>query len=77
MANTDEDVLRNAEVFTSGQLAYICGVSSALVLKWCEYKLIDSHTVPNSKHRRFLRGDVVAFVREHGLPMPKYLSLTD
>ena len=58
----------NSPVFTTSQVARICGVSNQMVAKWMSQGLLKGWKLPNSRHRRFDRADVVEFLKVHGLP---------
>lgn len=58
----------NAPVFTTAQVARICGVSSQVVAKWMKRGMLKGRRLPGSSHRRFDRVDVVEFLKVHGLP---------
>jgi len=62
----------NSDLFSTGDVAWICGVSSLTVRKWQEKGLLPGHRIPGTvnRHRRFRREDVVKFINDHGLPNP-------
>jgi len=67
--------------FTTGQLAKMLSVSSRTVLKWCDSGTLKCYAMPMYKtglrggDRRVTREVLLAFIAEHGLPMPEQLSL--
>jgi excisionase family DNA binding protein len=60
--------LSTSEVFTSGQVATLCRVSSRIVYKWIEDGLLPGYRIAGSTHRRILRTDLVQFLKDHGMP---------
>ena len=66
----------NASVFTTAQVARICGVSSHMVAKWMNRGMLKGWRLPGGNHRRFHREDVVEFLKAHGLPVPRGMELS-
>lgn len=68
--------------FTTGQLAKMLSVSSRTVLKWCDSGTLKCYAMPIYKtglrggDRRVTREVLLAFIAEHGLPMPEQLNVT-
>lgn len=58
--------------FATGDVARICGVSARTVCKWCDTGLLKCHRMPRGPfqagHRRILRADLEAFMRQHDIP---------
>jgi excisionase family DNA binding protein len=55
-------------VYSTGQVARICGVAMRTVIKWIEEDhSLAAYTVPSSRDRRIKRADLVAFLKERGL----------
>jgi excisionase family DNA binding protein len=57
---------------STGEVAEMCGVSPHKVCLWIDGGLLRAHRLPNgggTTHRRVLREDLVAFMREQGLPL--------
>lgn len=65
-----------SDPLTTGQVAKLVGVSVGMVVKWCDSGRLKSYLVPMSTHRRITRAALVAFAREHGLPLPAELGET-
>lgn len=60
--------------FTTGQVAKMCRVAPRTVSKWVDSGRLKGFRLPGSQDRRIFTADVVAFLREHGLPVPQALS---
>ena len=55
-------------VFTTGQVAKICGVAMRTVTKWTDRdKILPYFRVPGTDHRRVTKAALVAFLHERGL----------
>lgn len=67
--------------FSTGQLARMLSVSFRTILKWCDSGMLKCYTMPMCKtslrggHRRVTREVLLAFIAEHGLPMPEQLNI--
>jgi excisionase family DNA binding protein len=59
------------DVFTSGEVARICNVSSPTVIKWIDTGTLKGFRIPGSKARRVAKKDLLAFMNEHGMPLDK------
>lgn len=59
---------RQREVWTTHQIAALCGVAPRTVTAWCDRELLPCYRVPGSRDRRILRAALLAFLREHGMP---------
>jgi excisionase family DNA binding protein len=55
------------EVFTTGQVARLVGVSANTVADWCDQGLLPHYRIPTGRDRRVRRADLEAFAREQGL----------
>jgi excisionase family DNA binding protein len=55
------------EVFTTGQVARLVGVSANTVAGWCDQGLLPHYRIPTGRDRRVRRADLEAFARGHGL----------
>ena len=68
----DEPVVDESRLFTTHEVAAICGVSPRTACAWCDRGLLTSHrlptTGPQSGHRRVARPDLVAFMQRHDIP---------
>ena len=54
-------------VFTTGELAEICGVSVTTVMRWIDTDLLRGYRLPGGKRRRVDRDDLAVFLRSHGI----------
>ncbi len=57
------------EVLTTGEVAKLCHVTIRTVIKWFEKGHLKGYKIPGSRDRRFARGDVLQFMKEHGIPL--------
>jgi excisionase family DNA binding protein len=57
------------EVLTTGEVARLCHVTIRTVIKWFEKGHLKGYKIPGSRDRRFARGDVLLFMKEHGIPL--------
>jgi excisionase family DNA binding protein len=56
-------------VLTTGEVARVCQVAPRTVAKWFDSGVLKGYRVPGSKDRRIPIGDLVRFMREHGMPL--------
>lgn len=61
--------MKNLDVFTTSEVAQICRVSTRIVTKWYDNKILTGYTLPGSKHRRFTYADVKNFMTTQQLPI--------
>ncbi len=57
------------KLLTSGDVARICGVAPRTVSKWCDSGKLKSFRIPGSLHRRIVPEDLLAFLKENGMPI--------
>lgn len=57
------------KVYTTGQIARICHVAPRTVAKWFDSERLKGYRVPGSGDRRVTRESLLAFMREHGMPV--------
>lgn len=62
------------DVFTTGQVARLCGVAQQTVSVWFDAGRLKGYRVPGSKDRRVPRADLLAFLRENGMPVPRQVE---
>ena len=59
--------------FTTFEISQICGVNPTTVQNWVKGKKLRAFQTPGG-HRRIRREDLIAFLKEFGMPIPKELS---
>ena len=59
--------------FTTFEISQICGVNPTTVQNWVKSKKLKAFQTPGG-HRRVRRDDLVAFMKEFGMPLPEDLS---
>lgn len=57
-------------IYTTGEVAKICGVCMRTVCKWIDSGKLKGHTIPGSDHRRVTEKELVSFMAKIGIPMP-------
>lgn len=55
-------------VFTTGQVAKICGVATRTVSKWFDSGTLKGYRIPESRDRRIPEKDLREFLATHGMP---------
>jgi excisionase family DNA binding protein len=56
-------------VFTTGEVAKLCHVTAKTVIRWIDAGQLKAFKIPNSRDRRVERVALIAFMREHELPL--------
>ncbi len=56
------------KVFTPGQVAKICNVTTQTVTKWIDSGRLDGYRIPGSKARRVTRENLIQFIKAHNIP---------
>lgn len=64
--------MANKAVFTTFEAARMCHVSPLSIINWVNAGRLPAFRTPGG-HRRIRREDLVAFMRENGLPLPDEL----
>ena len=59
--------------FTTFEISQICGVNPTTVQNWVKGKKLRAFQTPGG-HRRVRREDLIAFMKEFGMPLPADLS---
>lgn len=59
------------EVFTTGEVADICGVSLQTVIRCFDAGKIEGFRVPGSKFRKIPRRSLIKFMKENSVPLEK------
>ncbi len=58
-------------VFTTGEVAQVCGISQQTVIRCFDNGMLRGFRVPGSKFRRIPRESLVQFMKDHGIPIAK------
>ena len=61
--------MKNKSVFTTGEAAGICNLSQQTIIRCFDNGQLKGFRVPGSKFRRIPREELVAFMKENGIPM--------
>jgi two-component system response regulator RpaA len=61
-------------IFTTGQVARICGVAARTVSKWFDSGRLKGYRIPGSQDRRIPEAQLVAFLTTNGMPVPPALQ---
>jgi len=61
--------MRRKEVLTTGEVARICHVAPRTVSKWFDSGKLRGYRIPGSRDRRIPVGQLVQFMRAHGMPL--------
>lgn len=62
------------DVFTTGQVADLCGVSPQVVIGWITDGYLPFYFVPGSSHRRVTKAELVKFMTANSIPLGKLES---
>lgn len=62
-------VVNFKDVLTTGDVAKICNVASRTVVRWFDSGALNGYRIPCSQDRRFLRKDVIDFLRANKMPL--------
>lgn len=57
------------DVFTTGDIAKICRVSTRTVSMWYDKGLLKGYQIPGSRDRRILKSNLLDFLRENDMPL--------
>ncbi len=60
---------RMKNVFTTGEVAEVCGISQQTVIRCFDSGRLNGFRVPGSKFRRIPRDALVAFMKSNGIPL--------
>ena len=61
--------LNEKDVLTTGEVARICHVAPRTVSKWFDTGKLRGYRIPGSRDRRIPVQQLVAFMRQHGIPL--------
>lgn len=62
------------DVLTTGEVAKICNVAPRTVSKWFDSGSLKGYRIPGSKDRRIPVGQLMKFMKAHGIPMDGIMS---
>lgn len=62
------------DVLTTGEVARICSVASRTVSKWFDSGQLRGYRIPGSKDRRIPMSNLLAFMKQHQIPMDGLMS---
>jgi excisionase family DNA binding protein len=62
------------EVLTTGEVAKVCKVAPRTVSKWFDSGALRGYRIPGSKDRRIPVGELVKFMKVHGIPLDELHS---
>ncbi len=61
---------------TSGEIAKYCGVTLRTVIRWLDTGKLKGYKLPGRGNNRILLEDFLAFLDQHGMPIPDELTPT-
>ncbi len=61
--------MKSKDVLTTGEVARICSVAPRTVSKWFDIGKLRGYRIPGSRDRRIPVGQLVRFLRAHGMPL--------
>ena len=61
--------MKRKEVLTTGEVARICHVAPRTVSKWFDTGKLRGYRIPGSRDRRIPVGQLLQFMRSHGMPL--------
>lgn len=61
-------VSKPKSVLTTSDVAKVCQVSPRIVTQWHDKGLLEGYLLPGSKHRRFTKANVIAFMERQKMP---------
>ncbi len=76
-AVTEKVVFPRKPVYTTGEVARVCGVSTQAVIKWFDQGMLSGYRIPRSKERRIPHHSLIRFMQEHALPLDTLEGSTD
>ena len=59
---------KRRDVFTTGEVAKICRVSTRTVTKWFDSGCLKGYRIPGRQERRVFAEDLIRFLKERGIP---------
>lgn len=58
------------DALTTGEVAKVCSVAPRTVSKWVDSGMLRGYRVPGSRDRRIPKRCLLAFMQQHGMPLP-------
>ncbi len=71
-----ENMARNKDVLTTGEVARICKVAPRTVTKWFDSGQLHGYRIPGSKDRRIPVSQLMRFMRQNNMPLDGMLHFT-
>ncbi|MFH1421924.1 MAG: response regulator [Planctomycetota bacterium] len=62
------------KIFTTGDVAKLCHVTINTVVKWSRLGELNGFKIPGSGARRYVRDEVIDFMKKHGFPVDEALA---
>lgn len=72
MASRNEDLVVKKRVFTSGEVAEVCGVSADTVSRWFDIGQIEGYRLGPGGDRRIPYESLRKFMISHGIPLDRF-----
>lgn len=70
-------IILNRQIFTTGEVAQICGVVSKTVCRWIDSGKLIAHRIPSlRKDRRITLPNLTCFMEANGIPLPLLSTLS-
>lgn len=69
--------MEKKEVYTTGEIAKLCGVNTLTALRWIQRGQLKAFQLPGRGDNRVKKNDLMLFLKKHGMPTPKELALRD
>lgn len=66
--------LQDKQIYTTGQVAVMCGCAPRTVSNWFDSGRLRGYRIPGSNDRRIPREQLLRFLRENGMPIPKEID---
>ena len=63
-----------SKVYTTGHVSAFCKVAPRTVSKWFDSGRLVGYRIPGSNDRRIPRENLIRFLRDHSMPMPRELA---
>jgi hypothetical protein len=67
-------MIKKRNVYTTGQVSRIANVAARTVSIWFDSGRLKGYRIPGSQDRRIPHDNLIAFLTEHGMPIPKELT---